>query len=80
MFPLLFVAPRGLVNILLFLAILPEKKIPLVNTSLLTQVIIIMAVTMMIGLMITGKNTDKNHKNSKEEKPAEVEILPEQIT
>lgn len=80
MFPLLFVAPRGLVNILLFLAILPEKKIPLVNTSLLTQVIIIMAVTMMIGLMITGKNTDKNHKSSKEEKPAEVEILPEQIT
>lgn len=49
--PLLFVAPRGLITILLFLSIEPTDVIPLVNKSLIIQVIILTALLMMIGLM-----------------------------
>jgi cell volume regulation protein A len=50
--PLLFVAPRGLITILLFLSIEPVQRIPLVNNSLIIQVIVLTALIMMIGLMI----------------------------
>ena len=49
--PLLFVAPRGLITILLFLSIEPTHSISLVNKSLIIQVIILTALLMMIGLM-----------------------------
>jgi Na+:H+ antiporter len=51
--PLLFIAPRGLITILLFLAIKPEENIPFINTSLVTQVIILTALFMMVGLMFS---------------------------
>lgn len=53
--PLLFVAPRGLITILLFLSILPESNIMLVNRSLIVQVIVLSALLMMFGLMATKK-------------------------
>lgn len=56
--PLLFVAPRGLITILLFLSIVPSQKIAFVSKSLIIQVIILTALTMMIGLMTT-KRIDK---------------------
>lgn len=49
--PLLFVAPRGLITILLFLSIDPTHSISIVNISLVIQVIILTALLMMIGLM-----------------------------
>lgn len=49
--PLLFVAPRGLITILLFLSIEPINSISMVNQSLIIQVIILTAFIMMIGLM-----------------------------
>jgi hypothetical protein len=49
--PLLFVAPRGLITILLFLSIEPTHTISLVNKSLIIQVIILTALVMMFGLM-----------------------------
>jgi cell volume regulation protein A len=49
--PLLFIAPRGLITILLFLSIDPTHTISLVNKSLIIQVIILTALLMMIGLM-----------------------------
>ncbi|MEP2025536.1 sodium:proton antiporter, partial [Reichenbachiella sp.] len=51
--PLLFVAPRGLITILLFLSILPAQQIPLVNNSLIIQIILITAIIMAVGIMIT---------------------------
>jgi putative effector of murein hydrolase len=54
LFPLLFVAPRGLITILLFLGIAPEQRIFL-NKSLIIQVILMTAIIMMLGLMITKK-------------------------
>lgn len=53
--PLLFIAPRGLITILLFLTILPEQNIFLVNKSLIIQVILLSALMMMMGLMIWSK-------------------------
>ena len=49
--PLLFVAPRGLITILLFLSIVPAQRLLLVNKSLIVQVIILTALIMMFGLM-----------------------------
>jgi len=57
--PLLFIAPRGLITILLFLSIGTSQHIILVNRSLIIQVIIITALIMMVGLM-----TLKNKKES----------------
>ena len=66
--PLLFIAPRGLITILLFLGISSEQSIALVNRSLIIQVIIITALIMMIGLMFT--------KKAKDEDPIEETIFP----
>jgi len=55
--PLLYVAPRGLINILLLLSIVPGKMIGLVNRSLMIQVIFLTAFVMMIGLITTRKPT-----------------------
>jgi hypothetical protein len=56
--PLLFVAPRGLITILLFLSIEPTHTISLVNKSLIIQVIILTALLMMFGLMTNKPKTD----------------------
>lgn len=53
--PLLFVAPRGLITILLFLSIEPAMQMPLVNKSLVIQVIIFTALIMMVGVMASKK-------------------------
>ncbi|MEO7310687.1 MAG: cation:proton antiporter [Chitinophagaceae bacterium] len=57
--PLLFIAPRGLITILLFLAIEPNQNIPIVNKSLIIQVIVLTSLVMMVGLM--------RNKNASEE-------------
>ena len=59
MFPMLFIAPRGLINILLFLSIVPAQNIPLVNKSLMLQVILLSALVLMFGLMFTGRKNEK---------------------
>lgn len=55
--PLLFMAPRGLINILLFLAIIPAFQIPLIGTPLLVQVIIMTSAMMMIGMFFVKKES-----------------------
>ncbi|MDP1622507.1 MAG: hypothetical protein Q8M08_09250, partial [Bacteroidales bacterium] len=54
--PLLFIAPRGLITILLFLSIDPSNNILSVNKSLIIQVIVITALIMMVGLMTASKD------------------------
>ncbi len=51
--PLLFIAPRGLITILLFLTIPVSQIIPIANNSLVIQVIILSALVMMVGLIST---------------------------
>tara|TARA_Y100000114_G_scaffold48897_1_gene44571 strand:- start:46803 stop:47882 length:1080 start_codon:yes stop_codon:yes gene_type:complete len=56
--PLLFIAPRGLITVLLFISISPVNHISLVNNSLIIQVIILSALVMTFGLMMTGKKDE----------------------
>ena len=49
--PLLYLAPRGLITILLFLSIPISQSTEVANKSLIIQVIILTAFVMMIGLM-----------------------------
>lgn len=64
--PLLFIAPRGLITILLFLSIPLTQQIKQVDKSLITQLIIISAIIMMFGLMQykepEKQNIDENNK------------------
>jgi Kef-type K+ transport system membrane component KefB len=59
--PLLFIAPRGLITILLFLSIPVSQVISLVNKSLIIQVIILTALIMMTGLMLTKTTSEKSN-------------------
>lgn len=54
--PLLFIAPRGLITILLFLSIPKPLQTDYINQSLVIQVIILTAFVLMIGLMFHKKN------------------------
>ncbi|MEP2667729.1 MAG: cation:proton antiporter [Cyclobacteriaceae bacterium] len=60
--PLLFIAPRGLITILLFFTIPAAANIPLMNKSLVMQVIVLTALMMMIGLMTNKKEDEKEAK------------------
>jgi len=52
LFPVLFIAPRGLITILLYLSIPAAQQIPLLGKSLIVQVILLSSLTMMAGLML----------------------------
>lgn len=49
--PLVYIAPRGLITILLFLSIPVSMQTPLLDKSLITQVIVLTALLMMFGLI-----------------------------
>ncbi len=57
--PMLYIAPRGLITILLFLSIDETMRISLVNPSLIIQVILLSAFVMMLGLMFSKRETSK---------------------
>ncbi|MDI1233798.1 MAG: cation:proton antiporter [bacterium] len=63
--PLLFIAPRGLITILLFFSILPQQSLLMVNKSLIIQTILLSVLVMMFGLMFAKKPEealqDANH-------------------
>jgi hypothetical protein len=64
--PLLFVAPRGLITILLFIGIPTTIKIPLVNKALIIQVIVLTALIMMFGLMFNKKPLKTDEDEAKD--------------
>ena len=57
--PLIYIAPRGLITILLFLTVPISQTIEIANKSLIIQVIILSALVMMFGLM-TNKMNEEN--------------------
>ena len=65
--PMLYIAPRGLITIMLFLEIPYARKVLVMNESLLMQVIVLSILTMMLGLMFY-----KPKKN-------EADVVPEVI-
>lgn len=62
--PLVFIAPRGLITILLFLSIPKSQQIEQIDKSLILQVIILSALIMMIGLMRYKKPQIENINES----------------
>lgn len=74
--PLLFVAPRGLITILLFIGIPSTLKIDLVNNALIIQVIVLTALIMMLGLMFnkTPEDTTKDKNDSKDDSFLKINI------
>jgi potassium/hydrogen antiporter len=63
--PLFFIAPRGLITILLFLSIPLSRFIDFFNKSLIVQVIVLSSLVMMYGLIRTGGSKDAvNNENS----------------
>ena len=57
--PLLFIAPRGLITILLFLSIPEANRIPFVSKALIIQVIVLSALFMMVGLIFNKQEKEK---------------------
>ena len=58
-FPLVFIAPRGLITILLFLSIPAAAAIPELGRSVVVQVIVMSALIMMVGTIIGGKQVEE---------------------
>ncbi len=56
---LLFIAPRGLITILLYLSILPGDKIDLVNKPVIIQVILATSILMMPGVITRGQKLSR---------------------
>jgi hypothetical protein len=66
--PLLFIAPRGLITILLFLAIDVEDRISIVTKPLIIQVILLTGVVLMFGLMFHKKKASDSEELEHEKK------------
>ncbi|MDD3742647.1 MAG: cation:proton antiporter [Lentimicrobiaceae bacterium] len=69
--PLLFVAPRGLITILLFLSVDASQRIDLMNESLMVKVIVITSLVMMFGMMFKPKEAVPKAKDP---------LLPDEIS
>lgn len=59
-FPLLFIAPRGLITVLLFLSIPTTAIVPVISRGLVIQVVVITALIMMVGTMLAGRQQQKD--------------------
>lgn len=55
--PLLFMVPRGLITVVLFISIPVNKQTEIINQSLLIQVILLTLLVMMFGLLFNKKTT-----------------------
>ena len=60
--PLLFVAPRGLITILLFISIPLQFQLKEFGQSLMIQVILLTVLVMMLGLLFNNKPEIQNEK------------------
>ncbi len=68
-----FIAPRGLITILLFLSIPMAQSSALVNKSLVVQVIIISALVMMVGSLFPKDKTPRSQQ-AEASAPGEAEL------
>ncbi len=58
--PLLFVIPKGLINILLFISIQSSASVLILNKAIIAQLIIISVIIMVLGLML-GEEIKKDN-------------------
>ena len=71
--PLFYIAPRGLITILLFLSITPEQRFIHLNESVVIQVILLTTFVMMIGLLFEKKAKDESLKLARLDKDNQPE-------
>jgi len=79
-YPLQFIAPRGLITILLFISILPELSIPMVNRSMVIQTVVISVLVMMAGLMKSPGNAAASSSDNPGEKSNSGNLHPQTDT
>jgi len=72
--PLLFIAPRGLITILLFLSIPEVNRIPFVSKALIIQVIVLSALFMMIGLIFNKQEKEVIEKNKEDTLSVDLDV------
>lgn len=72
-FTFLFIAPRGLITILLFLSVAQSDRIDIISTSLVIQIVIITALIMMFGLMRTKRTVPSEIPMTNTEEPISEE-------
>ncbi|MBR9775442.1 MAG: sodium:proton antiporter [Cytophagales bacterium] len=65
--PLMFISPRGLVTILLYLSVPLTMSIPIINDSLIIQVIIFTSLAMMLGMLTSKPKKDKVEESKSNE-------------
>jgi hypothetical protein len=62
--PLMFIAPRGLITILIFLEIAPADRIEIVTKPLVIQVIVLTGLVLMVGLIFNKNKKDEEEKRT----------------
>ncbi|WP_320815573.1 cation:proton antiporter [Flavobacterium sp.] len=72
--PLLFIAPRGLITILLFLSIPEVNRIPFVSKALIIQVIVLSALFMMVGLMFNKQEKEVVDKKKEDTLSVDLDV------
>jgi hypothetical protein len=69
---LLFVSPRGLITILLFVSIVPSQRISFVNKAIIIQVILLTTFIMMFAIMISSRIKKKKNVEADTFEPTAV--------
>jgi Kef-type K+ transport system membrane component KefB len=64
--PLLFIAPRGLITILLFLSVPEVNRIPFISKALIIQIIVLSALFMMVGLIFNKQDKEVKKTSNKD--------------
>lgn len=77
-FPLAYVAPRGLITILLFVSIPASQTIESVDQTLITQVILMTSLFMMGATIFSQKGTDESKIKEKDSPQEKLDILHSQ--
>ncbi|WP_264559036.1 cation:proton antiporter [Flavobacterium sp. N2270] len=72
--PLLFIAPRGLITILLFLSIPEANRIPFVSKALIIQVIVLSALFMMVGLIFNKQEKEVVDKKNDDTLSVDLDV------
>jgi Kef-type K+ transport system membrane component KefB len=78
--PLLFIAPRGLITILIFLEIAPADRIEIVTKPLVIQVIVLTGLVLMFGLIFNKNKVDDDGILTDEDLELEKEEHPDTLS
>ena len=78
-FPQAYIAPRGLITILLFYAIPESMKLATFNTGVLLFVIIVTSIVMTVSMVLEKNRSEKAVNNAKSNPVATVKWQPKKI-